>query len=116
MCKSYLDPLRNNPLSPLPTLAGKSRKRLHTETNPFFLDKSSKMTGDRCTRCHRYKKDPPDVDLGHDGSQAESKCRLEHHPFPCDFFDEEGAACTAEADAEEAKKKQLRKLKQLKNS
>ena len=100
VCNSYLDPIKNNPLSPIPPLAGKRRSRLTTDTNPHFLDTPPKMAGDRCSRCHRYKKDPPTVDVGHDGSQAESKCRLAHHPFPCDFVDGDGDACTAEASTE----------------
>ena len=52
------------------------------------------MRENRCTRCHRYKKDPPSSDLGHEGSHAESKCRLDHHPSPCDHVDENGALCS----------------------
>ena len=101
VCKSYLDPLKNNPLSPLP-LHTKRRSRFNTDTDPCFLDPTKEMTGDRCSRCHRYKRDPPTSETGHDGSQAESKCRLEHHPFPCDFVDGDGVACSVQADSEKA--------------
>lgn len=58
------------------------------------------MAGDRCSKCHRYKKDPPTPEIGHDGSHAESKCHLDHHPFPCDFVDSESNPCTAQATLE----------------
>ena len=97
VCNSYLDPARNNPLSPLPRLS-RRQHRLQTDTNPYFLDSPIKMVENRCSRCHRYKKDAPSADLGHDGSQAESKCKLEHHPFPCDFIDVDGNVCEIHAD------------------
>ena len=58
------------------------------------LSASSTMRENRCSRCHRYKRDPPSPDLGHEGSHAESKCRLDHHPLPCDHVDESGAPCS----------------------
>ena len=51
------------------------------------------MVENRCSRCHRFKKDPPSPELGHDGSQAESKCKLEHHPFPCNFIETDDTVC-----------------------
>ena len=51
------------------------------------------MRDNRCSKCHRYKKDPPTPDLSHDGSHAGSKCKLDHHPSPCDYEDEAGNVC-----------------------
>ena len=95
VCNSYLDPARNNPLSPLPTV---KKRRLYTETNPNFLDPSGKMVENRCSRCHRYKKDAPSTDVGHEGSHAESKCKLKHHPFPCDYIDGDDNVCEIHTD------------------
>ena len=55
------------------------------------------MRDTRCSRCHRFKKDPPTAAVGHDGSPAESRCKLDHHPFPCDFLEEDGSPCNAHA-------------------
>ena len=104
VCNTYLDPANNNPLSPLPRHP--RRLRLHTETNPHFLDLPLKMVDNRCTRCHRYKKDAPSPDLGHDGSQAESKCKLEHHQFPCDYIDGDDNVCEFHTDEGAADKDQ----------
>ena len=91
ICNSYLDPSKANPLSPLPH--SRRPQRLHTDTDPLFLDLDLKMVENRCSRCHRFKKDPPSPELGHDGSQAESKCKLEHHPFPCNFIETDDTVC-----------------------
>ena len=96
VCNTYLDPANNNPLSPLPRQH--RQFRLHTETNPHFLDSPLKMVDNRCSRCHRYKKDAPSPDLGHDGSQAESKCKLAHHQFPCDYIDVDDNVCEFHTD------------------
>ena len=64
------------------------------------LSALSAMRENRCSRCHRYKKDPPSPDLGHEGSHAESKCRLDHHPSPCDHLDEGGAPCSYLSDSD----------------
>ena len=53
----------------------------------------TKMRDNRCSKCHRYKKDPPSPELGHDGCHAESKCKLDHHPAPCDYVDDAGNTC-----------------------
>ena len=53
----------------------------------------AKMRDNRCSKCHRYKKDPPSPELGHEGCHAGSKCKLDHHPDPCDYEDEAGNAC-----------------------
>ena len=98
VCKSYLDPVRDNPLSPIPCQTSKQRYRLHTDTDPLFLDFPTKMRENRYTRCHRYKKDPPSIDVSHIGSQAESKCKLDHHPSPCDYISEDGSACVAHSE------------------
>ena len=93
-CIAYIDPSKNNPLSPLPSqLQNQHREhhqyRLQSDTNPYFLDNLVGMKETRCSRCHRFKKDPPNPDLGHEGSHTESKCKLAHHPFPCDFIDDD---------------------------
>ena len=31
--------------------------------------------------------------LDHGGSLAGSKCKLDHHPFPCDFSDHDDNVC-----------------------
>ena len=107
MVNTYLDPNKNNPLSPIPSCGNTRTYRLNTDTNPFFLESPVKMST-RCSRCHRYKKAAPSPELGHDGSQAESKCRLDHHPCPCDYVDDNGDGCnfnfekvtaTSEADS-----------------
>ena len=90
ICKAYLDPEAGNPLSPLPP---QRQSRLLSETNPRFLDSSAKMVDDRCTRCHRYKKNAPSVDLSHVGSKGESQCKLDHYPLPCDYVDDDGKPC-----------------------
>ena len=95
VCNSYLDPAKNNPLSPVPRLTRSRQYRLATDTNPQFLDSPEKMRENRCSRCHRYKKDSPCPDVGHEGSQGESKCKLDHHPPPCDYLEEDGSPCTA---------------------
>ena len=69
ICKSYLDPKAGNPLSPLPP---PRQSRLRSETDPRILDSSFKMGVDRCTRCHRYKKNSPTPDVSHVGSKGES--------------------------------------------
>ena len=97
VCNSYLDPTENNPLVPLPAVSLRYN-RLESDTDPFFLDFPFKMVENRCSRCHRYKKDPPSPDLGHEGSQAESKCKLEHHPFPCDHIGEDDKVCEFHVD------------------
>ena len=51
------------------------------------------MVADRCSRCHRYKKNAPTADVSHVGSKGESQCKLNHFPAPCDFLDDDGAAC-----------------------
>ena len=51
------------------------------------------MVADRCSRCHRYKKNAPTADVCHVGSKGESQCKLNHFPAPCDFLDDDGAAC-----------------------
>ena len=48
---------------------------------------------DRCSVCHRYKKNAPSSELSHAGSKGESCCKLDHFPAPCDFVDEEGSHC-----------------------
>ena len=101
VCNSYLDPANNNPLSPVPRPTRSRQYRLPTETNPQFLDSPEKMRENRCSRCHRYKKDPPSSDVGHEGSQGESKCKLDHHPPPCDYLDEDGAHCTAHTSGDD---------------
>ena len=95
ICKAYFDPSRNNHPSPLPRFSVQKKRRLRSDTNPEFLDSPLKMPEDRCSRCHRYKKNSPTPDVSHVGSAAESKCKLDHHPAPCDFLDDEGGPCTA---------------------
>ena len=58
------------------------------------------MPEDRCSKCHRYKKNSPSPDISHAGSAAESKCKLDHHPTPCDFLDEDGNPCTVTPDGD----------------
>ena len=95
--KAYLDPEANNPLSPLPPkrqprVSFTPKSRLFSETDPRFLD-FRKMGEDRCTRCHRYKKNAPTSDVSHVGSKGESQCKLDHYPAPCDFIDDDGTLC-----------------------
>ena len=58
-----------------------------------LVAQTSEMRDNRCSKCHRYKKDPPTPELGHEGCHAESKCKLDHHPAPCDYVDDAGNAC-----------------------
>ena len=91
----------------------KKKRRLRSDTNPEFPDMPAKMPDERCSRCHRYRKNAPTPDVSHVGSAAESRCKLDHHPAPCDFWDEEGSPCTvvdggitsAEEEVLEASKK-----------
>ena len=74
------------------------------------------MPEDRCSRCHRYKKNAPSPELSHVGSQGESKCKLDHHPSPCDYTDENGEVCNAESnetiDDEPATKENVRQMEE----
>ena len=36
----------------------------------------------------------PDPTLGHEGSTADARCVLDHHPDPCDYIDKKGKKCT----------------------
>ena len=90
ICEAYLDPEAGNPLSPLPP---KRQSRLISLTDPKFLDYSIEMVEDRCTRCHRYKKNAPSPDVSHVGSKGESQCKLDHYPAPCDYIEEDGRVC-----------------------
>ena len=99
VCIAYLDPAKNSPLSPLPSQHRQHHQhRLQSDTNPFFLDNFVEMRDNRCSKCHRFKKDPPSPDLGHEGSHTESKCKLAHHPFPCDFIDGDDNICEFHSD------------------
>ena len=88
---SYLEPAKENPLSPLPPLRRQSRT-LSGSLLPF-PDLSVKMGEDRCSRCHRFKKNPPTTEVSHVGSKGESLCKLDYHPEPFDYVDETGNAC-----------------------
>ena len=81
----YLDPEADNPLTPLSS---------PTKLQESSLDISLNMSpNDRCSVCHRYKKNAPNPDLNHAGSKGESKCKLDHFPSPCDFVDDDGNPC-----------------------
>jgi hypothetical protein len=119
VAKKELGPVKNSLLLPLPDLTRtpQTRGRLFSiDTNPLFLDSPVNMPEDRCSRCHRYKKNAPSPELSHVGSQGESKCKLDHYPSPCDYTDENGEVCNAESnetiDDEPATKENVRQMEE----
>lgn len=92
--RSYLDPSKGNPLSPLPSTRS---SRLCSETDPIFLERASSTSGNmpvkRCTLCHLYIDGAPSPDLVHDGKFGPS-CQSRHHPDPCDYANRDLGPCT----------------------
>ena len=80
----FLDPLAANPVTPLQSPTSPAGSQI-------LFPKMSPV--DRCSVCHRYKKNAPNPELNHAGSKGESKCKLDHFPSPCDFTDEDGNPC-----------------------
>ena len=78
--------------------------RLYSETDHNLLDHSelftklTTMVAVRCNKCHKYLEEAPDPCLGHDGSQGDARCVLDHHPDPCDYSDKKGKKCAEYGD------------------